>query len=176
MILGKAALIHYSFGSLDPEFSKLVNPQLGENQGPISTYIKRLNKLPNEFHSAGEFQNAAGMKLWNITFRCISNNSFRHYGVELWKNAAKSFGSAREYLENELEQATRMGNEQMVDKLKGALGLYDFIRPQFRGSYNHLSRAVNLPRYTHTEQVILDILTAVIQRLLGYQNKCWSDY
>ncbi len=132
MVVARAALIHYRSSSLDPEFSKLVNSQVGENQGPISTYILQLNKLLKEFHGSGEYQNAAGMKLWNITFRCMSNNSFRHYGTTIWENAAESFESAKQYLENELEKASSTGNEKMADYVKGALALYDFIPPQFR--------------------------------------------
>jgi len=134
MVVARAALIHHRFGLLDPEFSKLVNSQVGENQGPISTYILQLNKLLKDFHGSGEHQNSAGMKLWNITFRCMSNNSFRHYGITIWEKAAESFENAKQYLKNELEQASSTGNEQMVDNVKGALALYDFIPPQFRNS------------------------------------------
>lgn len=134
MVVGRAALIHYAFSQLDPEFTKLVNSQVGENQGPISSYIIQLNKLLNDYHKSGEFQNAAGIKLWNITFRCMSNNGFRHYGQQIWNIASISFDAAKEYLEEQLTEANEMGQQQMVERCQGALGLFDYVPPQFRGS------------------------------------------
>ena len=134
MVVGRAALIHYAFSQLDPEFTKLVNSQVGENQGPIGSYIIKLNKYINDFHKSGEFPNAAGMKLWNITFRCMSNNSFRHYGQQIWNIASSSFDAAKDYLEEQFSEAKEMEQEQMVERCHGALGLYDYIPPQFRSS------------------------------------------
>lgn len=134
VVVGRAALIHYAFSQLDPEFSKLVNSQVGENQGPISTYIIQLNKFLNDYHKSGEVQNAAGVKLWNITFRCMSNNSFRHYGKQIWEIASKSIESAKQYLEEEMNNAKSLGQETMMERCQGALGLYDYIPPQFRNS------------------------------------------
>ena len=134
IIIGRAALIHYSLSSLDPKFSKLINSGVGENQGPIKNYILQLNSLLNDYHKAGESSNAAGVKLWNITFRCMSNNSFRHYGQALWNRASASFEYAKEHLKNELEMAASLGKGKMVEKIKGALSLYDYVPPQFRDS------------------------------------------
>ena len=134
IIIGRAALIHYSLSSLDPAFSKLINSGVGENQGRIKNYILQLNSLLNDYHKAGESSNAAGVKLWNITFRCMSNNSFRHYGQALWNRASASFEYAKEHLKNELEMAASLGKGKMVEKIKGALSLYDYVPPQFRDS------------------------------------------
>ena len=93
-----------------------------------------MNSLLNDYHKAGESLNAAGVKLWNITFRCMSDNSFRHYGQALWKKSSQSFEYAKEHLKNELEMAERGGKGKMVEKIKGALSLYDYVPPQFRDS------------------------------------------
>lgn len=135
IIVGSAALIHYSLSSLDPDFSKLINSGVGENQAAILRYIPQLNSLLNDYHKAGESLNAAGMKLWNITFRCMSNNSFRHYGKALWDRSSESFEYAKEHLKNELGMAKSLGKGVMAEKIKGALGLYDYVPPQFRDSY-----------------------------------------
>lgn len=132
MAVGRAALVHYRFSSLDPEFSKLVNSPQGENEGPISAYILQLNKTQNQFNSAGQQQNAAGAQVWNITFRCMSNNSFRIYGLELWNKLASVFDEAKEYLEVELENAKSIGADEMVGYVNGAIALCDYIPPQFR--------------------------------------------
>ena len=134
IIIGRAALIHYSLSSSAPEFSMLINSGVGENQGPIINYIPQLNSLLNDYHKTSDSINAAGVKLWNITFRCMSNNSFRHYGQSLWNRASASFEYANEHLKDELEMAESLGKKKMVEKIKGALGLYDYIPPQFRNS------------------------------------------
>lgn len=134
IIIGRAALIHYSLSSIDPVFSTLINSGIGENQGHIKTYILQLNSLLNDYHKAGEYSNAAGVKLWNITFRCMSKNSFRHYGQALWNRASVSFEYANEHLKDELEMTESGGKEKMVERIKGALGIYDYIPPQFRNS------------------------------------------
>jgi hypothetical protein len=132
MAIGRAAILHYSLSLEDPEFSKLLNSQVGENQGAISSYILKLNDGLNHFNRSGAVENAAGIKLLNVTFRCMSNNIFRHFGIELWKILSTHFDSARCYLENYHDTAITLGNEVEINKAKGALGLYNFIPPQYR--------------------------------------------
>ena len=130
--LCRSALIHFSFSKMDPEFDKLVNSEVGQNQGAILNYILQLNDLVNQFANAGESENASGMKIWNITFRCMSHNAFRYYGQELWVEFSKHFDKAKEFLEFQLEHAQKNNDEKMIEKVNGALSLYDFIPPQFR--------------------------------------------
>ena len=132
--LGMAAMLNYSLSSADLEFSKLVNSDLGNNQGPISSYILQLNRLVGDFHKAGEYENAAGMKLWNITFRCMTNNAFHHYGQDLWITASKYFDHGKIFLESQIERFESSGNENALEKLKGGLSIFDYIPPQFRNS------------------------------------------
>ena len=132
MILGTSAMIHYSMSSLDPEFSMLLNSGLGENQGAISRYILQLNKLVNEYSRDGEKLNAAAMRVWNITLRCMSHNSFRHYGQYFWAKASENFEMSKMYLEQLLLECIEQENKKMEMKARGGLGLVDFIPPQFK--------------------------------------------
>jgi hypothetical protein len=133
-VLGMAALLHHQIKTKDPQFETLVNSKKGENQGPISVYIFQLNRLVNEFHKSGRYDEAAAMKLWNVTFRCMSHESLHHYGVEIWKIAAQSFPVAKQWLKEKLKQAERAGNKQDAASLKEALKLYNYVPPQFRAS------------------------------------------
>jgi len=132
IVIGKAALIHYCLEIVGPEFKKLVNSKVGENQSEITIYnVYQLDRLNKECHKANEIVHAAGIKFWSITFRCMLDKSLHHYGVQLWEIASKSLGSAKDYLRSELMQAIETGDKKMEERIKGALNLCDFIPPQF---------------------------------------------
>jgi hypothetical protein len=76
--------------------------------------------------------NASGMKIWNITFRCMSHNAFHHYGQELWAQASQHFDKSKKFLEVQREHAQKSNDEALLEKVKGALSLYDYVPPQFR--------------------------------------------
>ena len=61
------------------------NSKLGERQKQISNQIVELNGLMNQLHKAGQSDMVAAVKVWNITLRCLSNNSFSHYGSTIWR-------------------------------------------------------------------------------------------
>lgn len=131
MLLGWAAILHYQMMSKDSEFEKLLNSKRGENQGAVSAYILQLNSLGNQFNKAGRMGEAAGMKLWNITFRCMSDDLLHHYGVSLWQTAAMSFADTRSWLENKSAQLNETGSERDKNSLSGSLKIYNYIPPQF---------------------------------------------
>jgi hypothetical protein len=133
-VLGMAALLHHQFKVKDPEFETLVNSKKGENHGHISTHIIQLNRLVNEFHKVGRYDEAAAMKLWNITFRCMSHESLHHYGVSLWQVASRSFPEAKKWLEGKLISSEKAGHQRDAPNLKNASNLYNFVPPQFYGS------------------------------------------
>lgn len=132
MVLGWMALFHYQLMTKDPEFERLLNSKKGENQGPISTYILQLNRLGNDLRQAGRTDEAAGIMLLNITFRCMSDETLHHYGTYLWKTASKSFSEAKLWLENRLAYAIDSASERDKASLSAALKIYNFIPPQFR--------------------------------------------
>ena len=74
------------------------------------------------------------MKLWNITFRCMTHETLHHYGVSLWEIASKSFPNAKQWLETKLAAAESAANEGDAMNLSAALKLYSFVPPQFGGT------------------------------------------
>lgn len=133
-LLGMAALFYHQLKVKNPEFGTLVNSMKGENQGSISAYIIQLNRLVNDFHKAGRYDEAAAMKLWNISFRCMSHDSLSHYGVSLWHAASRSFPEAKNWLETNLTYADKSGHQSDTPNLINALNLHDFVPRQFYGS------------------------------------------
>lgn len=132
IIVGVAAIMHYSLANIDSEFKKLLNSKLGENQNEITIYnMTHLDGLNKEYHKANEMINAAGIKFWSINFRCMIDETLHHYGLQLWKVASKSFDSAKDYLNHELIKMMEVGNAKMVKKIEGALKIYNYIPPQF---------------------------------------------
>ena len=131
IVLGWAAILHYQIMTKDPKFEKLLNSKKGENQGPISAYILQLNSLGNQLSKAGRTEEAAGMKLWNITFRCMSDESLHHYGMSQWETASHSFAAAKSWLEDKSDFISEAGSERDRSSLNGALKIYNFIPPQF---------------------------------------------
>lgn len=111
-VLGMAALLHYQLAKSDPEFEKLVNSRKGENLGPISAYILTLNRHVKECHRAGRLEQGAGTMLWNITFRCMGDESFHHHGVTLWRTASQSFPGAKQWLEEMVQRTKEAGLQQ----------------------------------------------------------------
>jgi len=97
-VVGMAALMHYQYAKTDPEFERLLNSRKGDNRGPISVRILELNRLVNELHHAGRLEDAGSLKLWNITFRCMTHDTLHKYGIALWKIAAKGFPEAKQWL------------------------------------------------------------------------------
>jgi hypothetical protein len=134
IVLGMAALLHHRLTEKDPEFEALLNSNKGENQGPLSVYIIHLNRLFNEFRKLGRSDEAAATKLWNITVRCMTDESLHHHGVSLWKIASSSFLGARKWMETRLEYAEKAGHHRDAADLKSALKLYNFVPPQFFGN------------------------------------------
>jgi hypothetical protein len=131
-ILGMAALQHYQIKAKDPGFSELLNSKKGENQGPICLYILQLNRLLNGLYKSGRYVEGDAMMLWNVTFRCMSRDSFHHHGVVLWQIASKSIDEARKCLEKIIVSAvSEAGNSPDDQKIDKVLGLCNFIPPQF---------------------------------------------
>lgn len=130
-VVGMAALFHHQYTEKDPDFQVLVNSQKGENCGPISTYVMKLSWLVNDFNKEGRHNEAVAMKLWNTTFRCMSDASLHHHGVSLWKVASRSFPEAKMWLEANLEHAENAVHARDTPNLKNALNIYNFIPPQF---------------------------------------------
>lgn len=131
-VVGMAAVIHCQYTEKDPEFERLLNSRKGENRGPISVRILELNGLVNDMNRARRLEDAASMKLWNITFRCMTHDTLHDRGIVLWQTAAKGFPEAKRWLKDRLAHAESSGHQRDAPNLKKALPLYNYIPPQFR--------------------------------------------
>ena len=131
-VIAAAAFVHYELNSADISFSKLINSSIGENQSLISSYILELNSLANRYQKANNQDGLIGVKVWNISFRCMSNNSLHHYGLRLWEEASNYFDSAKEVIEDRIGTVKKEGDKTGVDMLNAVMTLTHFIPPQFR--------------------------------------------
>lgn len=131
-IVGAAALLHYQIRGKDPEFEILLNSKKGENHGPIAMQIIQLYRLARQLYKAGQYNEGEAMDLLVTTLRCMSDDSFYHYGVSLWKVASQSFPEARKWLEETIKTVVNdAGDTTNTEKLNIVLGLCDFVPPQF---------------------------------------------
>lgn len=133
-VVGRAAFMHHIYRQKDPKFEAELNSGRGENQGPIALRIIELNNLANKMNRAGHLEDAASMKIWNITFRCMSYDALHQYGVELWRTAESGFPEARQWLITRLEHAQSSDHQRDELNLRNALNLYNYVPPQFRNN------------------------------------------
>ena len=84
-LMSRVAIMHAALTKQDFEIGMSFNSKLGERQKQISSQIVELNGLMNQLHKAGQSDMVAAVKVWNITLRCLSNNSFSHYGSTIWR-------------------------------------------------------------------------------------------
>ncbi len=133
-LMSRVALIHYDMSQYTPEFSKLISSDVGANQGAITSFISEMNGIINDLHKKGLAEQVAAAKFWNVTFRCMSNNRFRHYGQNIWglASVAERLDSIKEELDTLLENAEMDGNKKLEERVRCAMGLADFVPPQFR--------------------------------------------
>jgi predicted ATPase with chaperone activity len=83
-LMSRVSLLHAAINKQDFEFGMSINSAIGERQKEISSQIIQLNNLMNSLHKAGQSEMVAAAKVWNITLRCMSDNSFIHYGKKVW--------------------------------------------------------------------------------------------
>lgn len=130
-VVGMAALIHCQIAAKNPEFEKLIMSLPGENTGPISALIVEFNRLLKQLARAQRLDEAAALKLWIVTLRCMSSPSFQHHGASLWRNAARSFPAGEVWIRSQIKTEGSRGNSLSVENLTNALARSRFVPPQF---------------------------------------------
>lgn len=134
MVVGTAALLHYHFEILDPNFKILINSKSGENISIIARYnISRIDQLHKEYIRSNKLLYSAATRLWSTTFRCMLDESLNQYGVQIWQIAFRSITSAEDYLKSQLELMRTIDhtNNQNKKNIENAIRLCSFIPPQF---------------------------------------------
>jgi|ETNmetMinimDraft_16_1059900.scaffolds.fasta_scaffold49961_1 hypothetical protein len=126
IIMSRAAFIHAGLLKNDFEFGMSLNSGLGDRQEKITLQIIELNSLMNQLHKSNLADMVIGAKVWNITFRCMSSNSFNHYGLRIW-----NFLSPTEFEDEIIEQIDEIDSSDDVIT-EAAKGLAGYIPPQFK--------------------------------------------
>jgi len=130
-VMGLAALLHCQIEAKKPEFQKLIRSANGENVGSISALIVEFSSLVRELARDQRLDEAAALKLWVVTLRCMSHPPFQHHGVALWSNAALSFAVGEDWIREQIKIEALRGNSKIVEDLTSALERSRFIPPQF---------------------------------------------
>jgi len=86
----------------------------------LADLILQTNGLIKAYANDKDMQNAAGVKLWNETFRCLEHQEFTHYGTNIWAYFSKAQIDAEEYLDNLEERFDKQNNNNMVTKIREA--------------------------------------------------------
>lgn len=86
----------------------------------LTGLILQTNELLKEYANDKDMQNAAGVKLWNETFRCLAHPELTHYGTKIWGYFSKAQKEAEEYLDNLEERFDKQNNNNMVTKIREA--------------------------------------------------------
>jgi len=125
-LMSRAAFIHAGLNKNNFEFGMSLNSGLGERQEKIISQITEINSLMNQLHKSNLADMVVGAKVWNITLRCMSSNSFNHYGLRIWHIL-----SPTEFEDQIIEQIDEIdsSDDAIIEAAKGLAG---YIPPQFK--------------------------------------------
>lgn len=124
-----AAQLHISLSKEHKNFQKTLSSELGENCGDCAGWVLTSNRYVNKFHKNGKIHLVAGMKIWNSTFRSMSNPAFHHYGMQLWTEITLRYDEVKDLAKKKIETST---NEENTAYFKRVLTQAKYIPPQFR--------------------------------------------
>lgn len=120
IILGHAYLIFAQLVKKLPMAIKVIETKEDIYGKELADLILQTNSLFKEYANDRDIQNAAGVKLWNETFRCLAHPELSNHGKEIWSHFAKAQEDAKEYL-NDLEiKFSGQGNDNMIGKIREA--------------------------------------------------------
>lgn len=120
IILGHAYLIFAQLAKRLPIAKKVITSQDDIYGKELLGLILQTNSLLKEYANDKDMQNAAGVKLWNETFRCLAHPELTHYGTKIWSYFSQAQKVAEEYLDNLEERFDKQKNNNMVTKIREA--------------------------------------------------------
>ena len=132
IILGQAYLIFAQLVKKFPMAKKIIETKDDIYGKELIDLISQTNSLLKEYNSACEMENAAGLKLWNETFRCLAHPELTHFGKEIWFYFARSQKEAEKYLDNLEKKFDEKGNSNMVGKVKEAKNYLSIIPTRYK--------------------------------------------
>lgn len=128
IILGHAYLIFAQVVKKLPITKEVISTQEDIYGKELADLVLQTNSLLKEYATDGDIQNAAGVKLWNETFRCLAHPELTRYGKEIWSYFANAQENAKEYLNDLENKFSEEENNNMVGKIREAKE-YLFVVP-----------------------------------------------
>jgi hypothetical protein len=134
----RAVVFNYQMSKKDLDWSTALGSDQGHNMGLCSTYVIKTNGFINDLHKAGRVEDLVGMKIWNMTFRAMSNPSFHHYGVSIWEEIVGCQDFVRTIAAGLVSSLEITKGEEVasVKELRSALNLIEYVPPQFKSYLN----------------------------------------
>lgn len=131
-ILAHGALIMSQFIKKIPVAMQVIKMIEDEYAWEAAILVLKTNTLLNDYSSAHDIENSAGIKLWNETFRCLSSPELKDIGINLWKYFTKSQNEAKKYLIRLERNYVIQGNDDMVIKINEAMNYITLIPTQYK--------------------------------------------
>lgn len=120
IVLGHAYLILAQMAKKFPIVKKVVETKEDVYSKELAILVLQTNSLLKQYIADGDIKNAAGMKLWNETFRCLAHPELTNYGKEIWFYFSKAQEDAKEYLDSLEIKFCEQGNHNMIVKTREA--------------------------------------------------------
>lgn len=129
----RAAIFNYQVSRRDPDWDRCLGSQIGENQGLIQLKVIETNKAVNSLFKKGHHDDVAGLKIWNMTFRSMSNMALQHYGKALWRHIETLQDMTKVVAEADIEEETQLvgSDSPAVTLMNNSVELVKYIPPQF---------------------------------------------
>ena len=129
IILGHAYLNFAQLVKKLPVIMEVITSQDDIYGKELADLVLQTNGLLKEYSDDKDMLNAAGVKLWNETFRCLAHSELTHHGIKIWSYFSKAQKDAEAYLDNLEERFDKQNNKNMVTKIREAKE-YLFIIPE----------------------------------------------
>ncbi len=120
IILSHACLIFAQVIKKAPEMERIITEKDDVYSEELTGLVLQTNGLLKEYADAEETLNAAGIKLWNETFRCLVYPELTNYGKKIWFYFTQAQEDAKEYLDSLEERFVEQENDNMLKKIKEA--------------------------------------------------------
>lgn len=132
IILGHAYLIFAQFVKKFPIAKKVLEIEDDIYRKELADLVLQTNSLLKEYNRARDIENAAGVKLWSETFRCLAHPELTHFGKEIWSYFDKAQKEAEEYLNNLEAKFTEQENHNMIDKIREAKKYLSIVPARYK--------------------------------------------
>lgn len=131
IILGHSALIYSQIIKKLPIIEEVTKEKNDVYVKELSSLVLQTGSLLKDYHSDGDIHNAAGVKLWNETFRCLCYTELNEYGIKMWSRLNSVSSLAKNYLTTLKQDFELKNNDTMVSKISEALEYVDLVPERY---------------------------------------------